>query len=582
MLEMQSNSLRAQLAAQQQAHQAHHVRAAQMHAHAVAQAQSQNRGTNSTTGSPQKSPYVNGRQSPRLGEMGIPPNALPQGFFYPYPGFYSQLAPDASSQDGSRTNPSSPSLSSSIPGVRRSVHRASNASETGVLRSHSQPPRGGAQQPMIVGYPPIPQFFDPTSFAGYPIVRSTQDTPVLQPSSDSQYSPTSNPPESTAPSEPSTPKEGLDKSTTEQPPVRSLQDYMVPQIPSFSELAQRRRRVSPEIIQPLLNTALRRVSRSPSPLGGHVRSYSTGIAPPVVPNNEQRAGQHDTVRSPMDNGPMIVNGSYPAPVRPRSDTVDAIPPEMPNLSSFGIYTKTAIHQINELEARQQMVLEEMQRQKTLDSIGSPIVNGSTQDGSPIEANGLTRVPSEGQQPFPSIPEDWIKYEMSGNQHHSIAEELSPTHTLPPQWRTAAYTNGLPSLDISNMPRPGPQEIKSATIPLLSPVFETRTPSPTASRSSEFNKLMNGNRISAKENNQQNRRPSQAPATNVNKDSRNAQQKGNSQRTEGGNKAGAGGNTSNTWQSPPVRRKGKNKKNKATEQKPAGEPLPADGSERKGG
>lgn len=582
-LEMQSNSLRAQLAAQQQAQQ--QVRAAQMHAQAVAQAQAQNRATNSATGSPQKSPFVNGRHSPRLAEMGIPPNALPQGFLYHYPAFYNPSQPDASSQDGSRTNPSSPSLSNSLPGIRRSVHRTSNASETGSLRSHSQPPRGIAQQPIIVGYPQMPQFFDP-AMLGYPMPRPTQDTSPTQPASEPQYSPTSNPPEPAptlaAPSEQNIPKEYVSYHVADQPQARSLQDYAVSQIPSFSELAQRRRRVSPEITQPLLNTALRRVSRSPSPLGGHVRSYSTGVTSPSVPIHEQRKARVDSVRPPVDNGPMIVNGSFPTPTRPRSDTVDVISPDLPNVSPLGIYVNNqAIHQIQELQTRQQFVLEEMQRQKAAEMVAPAIANGSTTSSPSVEANGLTRVPSEGNQPFPTLPDGLMNYEASNGQHANRAEEISPTHTLPPQWRTPAYANGLPSLDTANAPRANPQEIKSATLPLLSPVFETRTPSPTASRSSDLSKLINGTKTHTKESSQQHRRASHTPPNN-NKENRNGQQKGNPQRHEGGNKSNAGSNSSVPWQNPPSRRKGKNKKTKAPEQKTTGEPLPANAAERKGG
>ncbi|KAF1847431.1 uncharacterized protein K460DRAFT_402786 [Cucurbitaria berberidis CBS 394.84] len=584
MLEMQSNSLRAQLAAQQQAQQAHQVRAAQMHAHAVAQAQAQSRGPNSTSASPQKSPYVNDRHSPRLAEMGIPPNAVPQGFLYHYPGFYNPSQPDASSQDGSRTNPSSPSLSNSAPGIRRGVHRTSNASETGSLRSHSQPPRGGVQQPVIVGYPPMPQLFDPTTYTGYPIARATQDTPNLQSTSDIQYSPTLNLPEPAAVSETSIPKEYVGYYLTEQPQVRSLQDYKVSQIPSFSELAQRRRRVSPEITQPLLNTALRRVSRSPSPLGGHMRSYSTGVAPPIVPTGEQRKTRIDSVRPPVDNGPMIVNGSFPAQARPRCDDVDAVAPEIPNISALGIYANNqAIHQINELQARQQLVLEEMQRQKAAETARPPVANGSMKGSPPVEVNGLTRVPSDGQQPFPSLPEGWMNFEATNGQQDSRVDEVSPLRTLPPQWRTPGYTNGLPSLDIAKAPRAHPQEVQSATLPLLSPVFETRTPSPIASRSSDLSKLVNGSKAHAKENNhQQHRRASHTSTSNPSKEHRNGQQKGVSQSNDRGSKSNAANNTSSSWQHPPGRRKGKNKKSKALEQKVTGEPLPANAADRKGG
>jgi hypothetical protein len=598
MLEMQSNTLRAHLAAQQHAQQSHQVRAAQMHAHAVAQAQAQNRVTNNVSGSPQKAQYVNGGSSPRMGEIGIPSNSLPQGFLYHYPGFYNPSHPqDAASQDGPRTNPSSPSLSNSIPGLRRQIHRPSNASDTGSLRSHSQPPRGVAPQPIPVGYQAVPQYFDPTTatFAGYPIARSTpQDTSVPQATSDVQYSPLSNHPESAVPEvtapppESSTSKDYASYHVAEQPQPRQLQDYVVGPIPSFSELAQRRRRVSPEITQPLLNTALRRVSRSPSPLGGHMRSYSTGIHEPNVPVNDQRKARVDSVRPPMDCGPVIVNGSFPTPPREpriRSDTIESLPPDLSKTNGLGIFSnQQAMHQINEIHARQQMVLEEMQRQKvvTAEAIGPAIVNGSTRSSPSVESNGLVRVPSDGQQPFPALPEGWINYEASNGHNNNHSEDISPKRTLPPQWRTAAYANALPSLDTSNSSRMAPQEVKSATLPLLSPVFETRTPSPTASRSNDVGKLTNGTKVQTKDNNQQHRRASHTPPSNASKDNRNGQQKGKAQSNENGSKS-AGANHNGSWQQQPNRKNnGKKNKKKPAEQKNAGEPLPANAADRKGG
>lgn len=583
MLEMQSNSLRAQLAAQQQAQQAHQARTAQMHVHALAQAQAQNRGSNTVNGSPQKSPYPNGNHSPRLAELGIPPNALPQGFLYHYPGFYNPQQPDLTgSQDGTRTNPSSPSLSNSVPGIRRGVHRVSNASETNPLRSHSQPPRGVVQQPLIVGYPPVPQVVDPTTLSRFPSAPAYQASPSTLIPSETQIIPPTNVSKPAAPVETSTPKEYVGYYVAEQPQVRSLQDYAVSAIPSFSELAQRRRRVSPEISQPFLNTALRRVSRSPSPLGGHMRSYSTGVSQPPPPTNEQRKTRIDSVRPPVDNGPVIVNGSYPTQPRPRSDTVETFPPELPNAPALGIYSNNqAIYQINELQARQKMVLEEMQRQKVVEGMGPQIANGSMNGSPSVEANGLSRIPSEGQQPFPALPEGWMNYDASKSQHKNQHEEISPTRTLGPQWRTAAYTNGLPPLETSNAPRPHPQEVQSATLPLLSPVFETRTPSPTVNRSSDLTKLVNGTKQHTKETVQKHRRASITQPSSTSKENRNGQQKGVTHGHERA-KASAGASTSNAWQNPVPRKKGKNKRNKASEQKTTGEPLPANASDRKGG
>ncbi|KAF2126124.1 hypothetical protein P153DRAFT_323182 [Dothidotthia symphoricarpi CBS 119687] len=587
MLEMQSNSLRAQLAAQQH-QQAHQARAAQMHAHAIAQAQAQNRGPNSTNGSPQKSPFINGHSSPRLGEFGIP-NAIPQGFLYHHPGFYNPLQSDpAMSQDGSRTNPSSPSLSNSVPGVRRNVNRVSNTSDTGSVRSQSQPPRGLNQQAVPAGYSPMPQLYDASMFAGYPIVRSTQDNTVVQSTPVVQRSPPSNQPEPAILPDTSTPKEYVGYYVADQTPAtRPLSDYAVSVIPSFSELAQRRRRVSPEVLQPLLNTAIRRASRSPSPLSDHMRNYPTVTNTSAGLNGERKA-RVDSVRPAVDAGPVIVNGSFPAQPREvyaQSNIVESSLPEMPNAAALGIYTNSQnIQQIRELEARQQLVLEEMQRQRVMEAMGPSIVNGSMK-GSPLgENNGLTRVPSEEQQPFSTTPEGWTSYDSNKSHRNNNAEDVSPKRVLPPQWRTAGYTNGLPSLDIANTPRAPPQEIKSANLPLLSPVFETRTPSPTLNRSSELSKLVNGTKVHTKENHHARRASHTPAASNGNRDNRTTQVKNHPQVNEKSNKPHSGSsNGSSPWQSQGgnKRRKG-GKGKKAHEQKTTGEPLPVNVADRKGG
>ncbi|KAH7408654.1 hypothetical protein DE146DRAFT_606798 [Phaeosphaeria sp. MPI-PUGE-AT-0046c] len=340
---------------------------------------------------------------------------------------------------------------------------------------------------------------------------------------------------------------------------------------------------------PLLNTALRRVSRSPSPLGGHMRSYSSGVGDPTVIMNDQRKARVDSVRPPMDSGPVIANGSYPTPPREprlRSDTIESLPPDLSKTSGLGIFSnQQAVHQINELQARQQLVLEEMQRQKAAtEAMGPAIVNGSTRSSPAVELNGLTRVPSEGQQPFPSLPEGWMHHNTSNGHSNDSTEDLSPKRTLPPQWRSAAYTSDLPALDTSHQNRMAPQEVKSATLPLLSPVFETRTPSPSATRSNDLNKLVNGTKaqLQPKDNGQQNRRASHTPPSNASKENRSGQQKGKAQGNENGSKS-AGPHNNTVWSQPPARnRNSKNKKKKAIEQKTMGEPLPANSADRKGG
>jgi hypothetical protein len=596
-LEMQSNSLRAQLAAQQRAQQAHHVQAVQMHAHALAQAQAQqNRGPGSTSGSPQTSPFGNGRSSPRSSDAGLASNGMP-GFLYHYPGFYDPRQDTvAAGQDGPRTNPSSPSLPHSMPGLRRQVHRASNASDSAAIRSHSQPARGFPQQGFVAGYP-TPHFYDPNTFAGYPIVSSTQEAPSSQSATDTQYSPQSTTQESVAPSDHvtsdhGTPKEYVGYYVDEQLPPRPLHEYSVSHYPSLTELAQRRsaRRISSEMTQPLLNAASRRVSRSPSPLGTHLRSQSTTVAGPAIANGNVRTNQMDSMRPPPDNGPVIVNGSTPLPfrdARSRSGTVDSLPPaDAANPVALGIMYNQDQYRMAP-EQRQQLVLEEMQRQRVEDYMNDTIANGSVtgliKNTPPVDPNSLTRVPSGGQRvSFPPLDNAWMNYEMSKKSRTNHSEEVSPTGTQPPQWRPMPPLNDIGTLDTHNVPRAPPQEIKSATLPLLSPVFETRTPSPMHVRQHEVHKLAIGATGQLKENQGQPRRASHS-ATNPPgpKDLRNTASKGASPVAEKG-KAN-GGNNGNGWQQQPSKKgKKKNKGQKSNEQKAAGEPALTNASERKGG
>ncbi|KAL1605051.1 hypothetical protein SLS60_004594 [Paraconiothyrium brasiliense] len=601
MLEIQSNSLRQQLVAQQRAQQAHQAQAAHMHAQAVAQAQAQaqhNRGPSSTNASPQKSPYINGRSSPRLAEAGIPPSSMPQGFLYHYPAFFDPSQQGSAVADGPRTNPSSPSLPHSLPGPRRQAHRASNASESGSMRSQSQPARGMPQNAVIAGYPPMP-YFDPSLVAGYPIARSTPEASGSQATTDTSYSPVVGYTEAAPSAESSIPREYVGYYVDEQATPRSLQDYTVPQIPSFNELAQqRRRRVSSEITQPLLNTALRRVSRSPSPLGGHVRSYSTNVPHPLGQTAEARKDRTDSVRPPGDSGPVIVNGSFPQQpreARSRSDTIDSFQSiDTASSANLGIFTDQDQYRNASHEQRQALVLEEMQRQRGDNGHGTAFANGSMNGVSPVDMSSLTRVPSGNQQYYPMLPEGWMNYELGNGRRPNQTEDISPTKTQPSQWRNVPYNNGLTTLDTLNAPRAPPQEIKSATLPLLSPVFETRTPSPTVNRQVEAGgKAVNGAKSQSKENNHQARRASHSVAQTSNHKENNKQHQAksgshsndkNSKANASVNNNNSNNNTSNAWQQGSARAKRKKTKggNKSNDAKTSGEPLPANAADRKGG
>jgi hypothetical protein len=122
--------------------------------------------------------------------------------------------------------------------------------------------------------------------------------------------------------------------------------------------------------------------------------------------------------------------------------------------------------------------------------------------------------------------------------------------------------------------------------LLSPVFETRTPSPTASRQQDIQKPVNGTNSQGKENHHHHRRGSHNPKqASAHKEStreggRGNHQKGSSQGNEKSHKPNQlSTNNAGTWQ-PSSSKRNKKKKGKSSEPKPAGQALPE--GERKGG
>ena len=104
---LQLEQLKARFALQaQQIRAAEQARNASLvHAHTVAQGSSKSSQGNSSTQSPQKTPYVTGNSSPSLSHSSLYPDYL----YHPL-GYDGQPLTQSLSHDGARTNPSSPSL----------------------------------------------------------------------------------------------------------------------------------------------------------------------------------------------------------------------------------------------------------------------------------------------------------------------------------------------------------------------------------------------------------------------------------------------------------------------------------------
>jgi hypothetical protein len=574
------------------------------HAHSVVQGSSQSSRDASATVSPQRTPYMNGASSPRMTSAAFYPEYLS----YPYE---AQQMAQSVSQDGSRTNPSSPSLSTTTP-ARRTMQRSSLASE-GSARSQSQPPRGGVPQPLM--YPPYSHFIPgyglqyayavPSSAHDHQQAQSSVDVPV-------GYDPLSR--ATSLPTRDSSPKEyvgyymhGPRRVESKLPPQPAQVPSFgnLPQIPQYSELAHRRNRPSQELNLSL--NAGRQVSRSPSPLGHH-RTFSTPMrgsnvplrsAPLPIPafrsERNDSSQQHHEPSFASPSGLLIVNGSsYPSStIENRSNpSEEDFPLDEPMPTFTGKEESFRQEDLRNLSSRQPSIFESPvpnQRQSP-PMFQSP--NGFPYNTAPFESEAVFNSPL---QPFPSF--DPAMPPSRSDEDHT----LSPRSAQQPPWRVPQTMKpSIPPIDTSKGQDPSKQS-EPKTAPLLSPVYETRTPSPTAHRRKSDHirnpslngifPLMNGG--AGKENGAVNGRSHVSrsvvvPPTTAGK-STTAGSSPSADKSHQNKTPASATSTTSGWQ---TTGKSKKKKNRQRSQSGAavgsngtarrGEPMPTNESERKGG
>jgi hypothetical protein len=574
------------------------------HAHSVVQGSNQSSRDASATVSPQKTPYMTGGSSPRMTNAAFYPEFLS----YPYEA--QHMAPSMS-QDGSRTNPSSPSLSTTTP-ARRTMQRSSLAND-GSVRSQSQPPRGGVTPTLV--YSPYGHFLPGYSVPyGYALPNSVQDHAQAQSSVDvpAGYDPLSR--TTSLPTRDSSPKEyvgyyvsGPQQMDSKLPlqPVQVPSFGNLPQIPQYSELAHRRNRPSQELHLSL--NAGRRVSRSPSPLGHH-RTFSTPMrgstvplrsAPLPIPSvKSDRMDSTSHIHDPSfaaPSGLLIVNGSsYPSStVENRSN---------PSEEDFSMDEPLAALTGREEAFRQEENAGMSGRRLSL--LESPLSNRHPSPPMFPATNGFSYHPpafenessfSSPLQPFPSF--DPVL--PPSRTDDDIV--LSPRSVQQPAWRGQQTTKPLvPQIDTSKG-QDSSKQSEPKTAPLLSPVYETRTPSPTAHRRrSEHirNSSLNGifppmNGGSAKENGLANGRTNIPRSTGVpptpTGKATTASSPLSGEKQAHNKTPSTATSTTSGWQQ---NSKGKKKKNRQRSQSGAAvsgssnskrpEPMPVNESERKGG
>jgi hypothetical protein len=523
---LQQQTLRAQAMAQSQ----HLQYQAQAHAQSVAQ------GRSSSQGSPPKSGPNTGRSSPRVTDAA--PVSAPLYPNYVYPSYSPEVegnatftSPPPAITDGTRTNPSSPSLTATMPTVRRGAHRTSVTSEApgASLRSQSQPARGVQSSPLFQQYPPPPAY-DPVMLAnfqqmtqvsqprprqaasaeipqqpfGAPVaaVRTPLNPDLIPKEYIGYYVDATQPIQSMAfaPSPAPQPKaqatpQPAPQSVAAQPPTGRPYNgnYKLAPIPSWKEISARRQKDSGELSSgnTLLPNGPRKASRSPSPLSGHFRaaSHASGLRSATFPP-EHPQGRSERVdpTQPFTNGLLIVNGSVPRPSQidrltnsteseERGPTVDQ---------------PTTRPQVAQQESQQPQQLYEQKAQEMRRQYGYPNTvapkghrsNDNEPHAPSAQTNELTIVSSTSaqSQPFPAYVE-YPEYAI-GSSSGNANDSLSPKTQEHPSWQN--QSNPRPALEIpkSFIGAVG-KEPAVSNAPVLSPVIETRTPSPTASRTIDF-------------------------------------------------------------------------------------------------
>jgi len=378
------------------------------------------------------------------------------------------------------TNPSSPSLSSAVPELRRSVHRSSVTNGSGgqpnsSLRSHSQPAARTGPSPLSLQ----PGMANPGLGIYQPFRQQINGVPIPNFIADENSDPGFE-----------TTSESLGNTPPEEHPQREYVGYYVNgsglntirrqsaaplSIPTFGDIQQSRRRLSTDQLPQSVLDRLKRPSRSPSPLG-HDRSYSIGAhSAPLTAVSSQQGISNNNLRVFNNQNPPVVNGSnIPAPI--------SIPHWQASVSEG-----SEDHSVDIDVSRSPAAGSEISSDQDLSGQLTPRDTRSEKRlDTPMVVNGSTSGTNEAFPAFTSPPvvNGASPRQLSTPNGRSPPEFVNGAPRLSPNSRTRlalqVQNGGMSPLDIGM----SQNEVHRDDLPHLSPVYETRTPSPTANRKFE--------------------------------------------------------------------------------------------------
>lgn len=469
-LQAQENSLRQQLLNQSQVYM-------QGHSQSQVYAQSRSRGNSIATQQTDRNRTNSFDQPPLTAPI------RPEYYFYPLNPMQYNPASIGYPWQSSSTNPPSPSMSSATPELRRSIHRSSVTNGSGgqsnsSLRSHSQPAARSVPSQLLV-----PGAGAVNGLGVYSQYGQPNGVPNFIAADENSESGFDTPTDSVSVAAPEEQKEYLGYYVGPPPSMR--RESVVPKIPTFGDLQAQsgRRRLSTDHMPQSFFDRLNRPSRSPSPLG-HERSLSNGAySAPLTAVPSQQGMSTNNIRSFNTQGPLVVNGSSSTgisiPHWQKSVDASIAPEDHSSDTGFGSMESSSHFSM----ASSDLSLDqEFRGQKTPTDART-----EARAEAPMVANGSTSlndsVPTFTSPPIANGVSPHQLHTPNGFGHDSVngAPRLSPNTRI--RMGRQAQNGGMSPLDIG-LGQGEHREILREDVPHLSPVYETRTPSPTANRKFE--------------------------------------------------------------------------------------------------
>lgn len=466
-LQAQENNLRLQLYSQSQ------QQYLQVQGHAYAQSQGSSQGNSS--GTKQQGERV------RTSSFDQPPLSAP---IRPDLYYYVPYQTSMYGYQTSNTNPSSPSLSHAVPELRRSVHRSSitngsnnNGQAAGSLRSHSQPASRSNQSQLNMQAAGLVNH----GLGVYQALRQANGVPRSHSIADENVDSSVDPSLATVSSSPedNTPKEYVGYYVNDSALAQPYRQSLMPMaIPAYKQGG--RRRESQEFAQSIMDR-IKRPSRSPSPLG-HDRSYSIGTIPGHTASMPIRQSMSSTNLKDFTQAPAVVGSNVPAPI--------SIPQWQASMcegslsEDFGTELgSTSLESSSQFSTGGSDVGGD---KRFLGHVTSKDLQPEARVNTPMVVNGSNPVTSEplaeiklptqnGVSSTPTVFQNGFKASEYTNGNGSLRS--SPSRSKPARQMP---NGGVPSIDI------GLSQIQMMheDLPYLSPVYETRTPSPRTIRKFE--------------------------------------------------------------------------------------------------